>query len=234
VNKEYYSSFAVELARHGFIVVVPNQVNQSLGGALLFADMETIPAVLQQIRKEDASPDSPIYGIADPNRMALSGHSFGGAASLFALGDWCAFPFCDPAVGYQRPVELQAAAMVSSHSGKIDLDTTGIPIAILAGTEEISLPDYRATYETLEPPRAFITVRGANHYGLCDVGEPPGSSQKEGESAQSVPQAITATRYAHWAGQFLRAHLHNDSRAYWKIYRSNGGDPDIEIDADER
>jgi len=218
VDKEYYSQLATGVARHGFIVVVPNQRNRQLGNALRYAQMATIGEVLEQMRGEDSSPESPVYGIADPNRLALMGHSFGGASSAFASGNLCAFPFCDLAVGFTRPAELRATVLVSSNSGTIDIDTTGIPMAIVGGGEESGRTNQLLTYENLEPPKAFITVAGANHYGLCDVNVPPGARAKEDEADQTVPQAITAARYAYWAGTFLRAHVHDDRRAARQIY----------------
>jgi Chlorophyllase enzyme len=218
VDKEYYSQLAAGVARHGFIVVVPNQRNKQLGNALRYAQMATIREVLDQMHAEDSSPDSPVYGIADPNRLALMGHSFGGASSAFASGNLCAFPFCDMAVGFARPAELRATVLVSSNSGTIDIDTTGIPMAIVGGSEESGRTDQLLTYANLEAPKAFVTVAGANHYGLCDVNVPPGARAKADEADQTVPQAITAARFAYWAGTFLSAHVHEDRRAARLIY----------------
>ena len=70
-----------------------------------------------------------------------------------------------------------------------------------------------------EAPKAFVTVDGATHYGMCDADVPPGARAKEDEPVQSVPNAITASRYARWAGAFLRAHLHDDVWAARRVYR---------------
>lgn len=217
VDKEYYSVLATSVARQGFVVVVPNQ-HSSAFNALRYAEIATINEVLVQMRAEYMAPDSPVYGIVDPNRLALMGHSFGGAAVMFAVGEFCFFPFCDPNVGFERPPELQAAVLTASNARSFDFDTTGVPVAIVRGGDEIAVADQDNTYETLETPKALVTVAGANHYGMCDADVPPGARAKEGEPVQALPNAITATRFGYWAGQFLRAHVHNDVRAKRRIY----------------
>lgn len=232
VNKNYYSLLAVSVARQGFIVVVPDQSNRLLGDAFRFAELHTITEVLEQMRLENAAMESPVYGIADTSRFAIMGHSFGGAATMFAVANWCTFPFCDETVGFVRPPELMAVVLTSSNSGSFDFDTTGIPVAIIGGSLESGRPAQLGTYETLEPPRAFITVEGATHYGMCDADVPPGSQPLEGEPPQSVPNAITASRYGYWAGTFLRAHVLKDSGAYYEIYQPAGNPEGITIVSD--
>lgn len=218
VDKEYYSMLATGVARQGFIVVVPNQGNRVFGNAFRYAEVHTITEVLEQMRAEDNSPDSPVYQIADPDRLAIMGHSFGGAATMFATADFCEFPFCDKTTGFQRPPELRAVVLTSSHSGAFDFDTSGIPVAIVGGSLDAGRPKQQATYKVLETPKAFITVEGATHYGMCDADVPPEAGEIEGEPEQLLPNGISATRYAKWAGTFLRAHVHDDRRATRRIY----------------
>jgi hypothetical protein len=60
--------------------------------------------------------------------------------------------------------------------------------------------NFWSTYNVLENPRAMIVVHGANHFGLADIGEPPGAQLDPEEEIQSIPQSITATRFAYWTG----------------------------------
>jgi dienelactone hydrolase len=227
VDKEYYSQFAQGVARFGFVVVVPNHVSSVLAGAALYTEASVISDVLETMRAEDAAADSPVYRVIDTRRMGLAGHSFGGVAGLLAAANVCAFPFCNTATGFQRPAELQAAVLVGTYLG-LDVDTTGIPIALLGGDQDVGLPQFRETLENLEPPRALIVVHGANHFGLCDTGTPPGARINPDEPAQAIPQAITAAQFAQWAGLFLRAHLMRDPLARKRIYRA-GADDIVEI-----
>ena len=226
VDKEYYSILATGVARQGFIVVVPNQRNRVFGGTFRYSEVHTIDEVLEQMRLEDASPDSPVYGIADTNRFAIMGHSFGGAATMFAVEELCSIPFCDQSIGFVRPPELRAVVLTSSNTGAFDFDTSGVPIMIISGSLEEGRPRQLATYDTLEPPKALVTVEGGTHYAMCDADVPPGANAKETEPPQALPNGISAARYAHWAGLWLRAHVHDDAIAARKVFRpvvrSNG------------
>ena len=232
VDKQYYSQFAQELARYGFVVIVPNHVSRLFGSGL-FAEMNVITDTLAHVKAETMDPDSPLYDIVDTTRAALSGHSFGSAAALFALASYCTFPFCDTQEGFQLPSEIKAAALIAGNSGAIDLDTQGLATALLIGDLDTGLEESAAAYETLEAPRAFIVVHGANHYGLNDVAQPPEAQVRAGEASQTLPQSITASRFAHWAGLFLRAQLYRDKRAARRIYES-GGDDDVTVTATAR
>jgi dienelactone hydrolase len=223
VDKQYYSQYAQELARYGFVVIVPNHVS-SIFGSGLFAEMNVITDSLAHVYAETQDPESPLYGIVDTTRAGLTGHSFGSATALFALANFCTFPFCAPEEGFQLPAEIKAAALVAGNAGSIVLDTQGVPIALLIGDLDTGLANSKATFERLQPPSAFIEVHGANHYGLNDVAQPPDAAVREGEASQTIPQAITAGRLARWSGLFLRAHLYNDQNAWRQIFRSDGDD----------
>lgn len=221
VDKKYYSRFAQELASHGFVVAVPNHPRSSFGGDL-YTEMQVIIDVLEHERAENDRTDSPLYGIIDTNRVGLGGHSFGAATGLFAIANFCTFPFCEPDTGFVLPTEIKAAALVAGNSGTLDLDTSSVPTALLIGELDTGLAATRATYETLELPRALIEVRDANHFGLNDIDQPPGSQERPGEASQTTPQSITATNFAYWSGVFLRAHLLRERRAWKAVYGSEG------------
>lgn len=227
VLRKYYSQYARELARYGFVVVVPDHTSSILG-QLGFTEFTVITDSLTRLELETSNPDSPLYGIVDTTKAALSGHSFGTAAALFAIGDICIFPFCPPDSGFVLPSAVQAAAVLAGNAGTLDIDSTGIPVAIIVGDIDTGRDDGARTYEILEPPRAFIELRDANHYGLNDIDQPPEASVREGEASQITPQSISAARFGQWAGIFLRAHLYGDQRAWRRIYVS-GGDANATI-----
>jgi hypothetical protein len=102
VDKQFYSEFGTQLARFGFVVVIPNHL-VVLGPPgtpptppAPFPDEFVILDVLAQMEVENQDPHSPLFGIVDTTRMGLAGHSAGGAASLFAIDRSCQFPFCGP------------------------------------------------------------------------------------------------------------------------------------------
>lgn len=221
VGKEFYSQFALNVARYGFVVVVPNH-RSALLNTNLFTEMNVITDALAFMREEDSSQTSPVRNIADTSRLGLTGHSFGGATALFAIGNYCVFPFCNSAEGFQRPPELQAAALSGTHAPDLNFATDGIAVALLGGSEEANMLRIEATYANLPAPKALISITGANHFGMNDINRPPGAQINPEDPEQSIPQAITALRFADWAGLFLSAHIHRDRSAWRKIYRSGG------------
>ena len=100
VDKQFYSEFGTQLARFGFVVVIPNHLvvlgEPGSTPPAPFPDEFVILDVLAQMEVENQDPYSPLFGIVDTTRMGLAGHSAGGAASLFAIDRSCQFPFCGP------------------------------------------------------------------------------------------------------------------------------------------
>jgi hypothetical protein len=222
-RRQIYSIFAKGVAQYGFVFVVPNNVSSVFNNTAGFSDVHLITAVLNQLREEENDPDSPLYGIVDSNRLALSGHSFGGVTALTAIGGFCQWPFCDESRGFQRPPELEAAVLLASHAGELAIDNSGVPVAIITGDGDRAFDDYRVGYDKLEPPKSFVVVEGTAHLGPLDI-QPPGVAEGRGEPEQIIPSSIAAGRYARWAGLFLRAHMHRDLFAKRMIYRSDGSD----------
>lgn len=221
VLRKYYSQYARELARYGFVVIVPDHTSSVLA-EVGFTEFIVITDSLELLEGETSNPDSPLYGVVDTTTAALSGHSFGTAAALFAVGGLCTFPFCDPRVGFELPSAVKAAAVLAGNTRALDIDSTGIPVAIIVGDIDTGRDDGERTYGILEPPRAFIEIRDANHYGLNDTDQPPEAAVREDEAKQTTPQSISAARFGQWAGIFLRAHLYGDQRAWRRIYVSGG------------
>lgn len=238
VDKSQYEQFSRRLARHGFVVVIPNHFRAVVPGAppALFTSRTVIPNVLAQMVTEDADPSSPLYRIVDTATLALAGHSFGGVVGLFASAavDVCAGPFIPPflqvfcEVPYTRPSALRATAFYGASlvfNGALavpDLDTTGVATALVQGTRDgISPPQNAAlTYPLLEQPRALITVSGANHYGITDVNNPPGAQV---DFMSSTLKQADATAYvARWTGLWFRAQLRRDPFARFFIYTLHG------------
>jgi len=61
-----------------------------------------------------------------------------------------------------------------------ELDNDGIPIVLVQGSiDGMATPaEGQATfYKIKNPPKAFITIEGANHYGITDVNNHKGQSQ---------------------------------------------------------
>lgn len=208
VDKADYNRFAKALAKQGFIVAVPNHYRASgpLAG-LLFSEVNVVTDVLEQMVIEDADPSSPLFRIADTDRMGLAGHSFGGAVGIDAAAGECTFELCSEP--YDRPEALKAAVFyganrIDAYTGEaVDRDTSQVAVGLIQGTlDGVALPvKAERTLPTLERPHALISVDGANHYGICNENSP------RDPVAPILDQAASIDLIARWAGLWLKAHL---------------------------
>jgi dienelactone hydrolase len=218
VDKSQYSRVSRLLAVRGFVVVVPNTLRvvgppppapQPPPG--LFATEQVVNTVLAAVTALDADPASPLYKVTDTDSLGVLGHSFGGAAALFASAGVCQPPFCFGA--YARPPQLRAAALYGTNlaTGTTldqDVDTTGVAVQLIQGTRDGIAPPVEAqvTFRSLERPRAYSPVRGANHYGITDTDDPPGAVPDPNEptiSQERANQRVAALAAA-WFWRYLR------------------------------
>ena len=197
-DKPDYSGLGTQLARFGFVVVIPNHlVSFGPPGTLPvtpFPDECVILDVLAQMTTEDetAKKDgqpNPLFGIIDTERMVLFGHSAGGAACLFAIGGSCQFPFCGPpGLPFPLPDAVRGGAFYGTNTiplggtRPIPVNTNEIPVAFVQGTRDsiATLAEALATIEEIEskvPPELIPIIDvdgdpGANHYGVTNENNP--------------------------------------------------------------
>jgi pimeloyl-ACP methyl ester carboxylesterase len=82
-SKKFHVANAAYLARRGLIVLTPDQVGR--GGS--FAREQNIEITLDHLEwlvTRSETPGDPLAGLVDPRRLALAGHSAGGALSFEA------------------------------------------------------------------------------------------------------------------------------------------------------
>jgi predicted dienelactone hydrolase len=216
VHKTYYSAYATHLARYGFIVVVPNHVTAVRGKLELFAQVEQVPEVLQQMKWENNRDNSPLYATIDSSKMVVIGHSHGGFMGMDAIREACDMPFCEG--DYRRPPELLGGVFFGAdlwEDGEyLTIDNSTIPIALIAGNRDslVRADSIKITYDNIQtPPKAFITVIGANHYGITDVDNPAGSPLEK--NPPTLPQEVAIETIARWSAMFLRAYTLDDPAA---------------------
>lgn len=245
VEKSFYRKLGERLAREGFVAVIPNHRRVVIPGAPagLFTSRTVITNVLAQMEAEDANPDSPLYQIVDTGSLGLVGHSFGGVVGLFASAahDVCLGPFVPPFLApfcdgqYTRPAALRAAVfyganLVRNGAVLLDLNTTGVAIALMQGTADgLALPtDAELTYLTLEQPRALIMLNGANHYGICDETNPLGAQPDPSEPELKQKEAVGEV--GKWISLWLQAQLMDDPKAEEKFDKEKHGAVHIRVD----
>lgn len=239
VGREHYRGFGRELARHGFVVVIPDHL-RVLGPpgtpAVPFTEANVIGAATAAIAARDADPSSSLYLVADTGRVGVGGHSFGGVVALQLLGGTCAPPFCTPP--FAMPAGIGALALYGTHfvqpSGVIDLDTHGVGVALVRGDlDGRATPDkIEATYGVLDDARALVTVHGANHFGICDTAAPTGAEPDPSPQTLDQPQSVRAI--ATWSGRWFRDQLQGDPLAHaWFHVIGGSFDGMVTVDAVE-
>ena len=230
VDKADYSNFASQVASYGFIVVVPNHertltapTGQTITG--LFPEQRQVNDVLNWMAAEDANPNSPIAKIVDSDKLGLLGHSFGGSVGLVASQEDIFIPGIS-SPDYVQPPELKAGIFYGTNfrnpvtDAVLPLNNQDIAIGLIVGDRDgvIKPRSTAKTYDSiLNPPKALITVEGANHYGITNLDNPIREPNRP-----TLAQSTTTETIARWSGLFLQAHLQGSSGAFDYIY--NTGD----------
>lgn len=229
VDKADYTDYASLVARYGFIVVVPNNersvfnpvTEEVLTG--LLPEPRQVNDTLNYLIEQKANPDFPLAGIVDTDTLGLLGHSLGGFIGLSIIQNICP-PISCPAE-FTRPEAVKAGIFFGANfqlppgSGSFPpVDNDGIPTALIQGDRDsVALPSSaEATYlQIQDPPKALITVLGANHYGITNEDNPI-----RDPNSPTLDQAIALRTIARWSALFLRAHLLDDADAFGYIYNS--------------
>lgn len=236
VGRDSYQGFGRELARHGFVVVIPDHL-RAFGppGAppVPFTEANVVGAATAAIATLDADPSSPLYLVADPHRVGIGGHSLGGVVALSLVNNQCTPPFCTPP--FALPAEVGAVALYGTHfvqpAGVVDIDTHGVGVALLRGDLDgrAASDKIETTYAVLDDARALITIHGANHFGLCDTAAPAGAEPDP--TAQTLDQETSVRAIATWAGRWFRDQLHGDPVAGLWLYGIGGSlDGSVTVD----
>jgi hypothetical protein len=225
-DKRFYSAFAKLIASYGFIVAIANH-NSMLGKN--FTDQNVVNRVWEYLKSESRIPLSPLFRRLDTSRFALMGHSFGGVVCLNCMQSTCSLPTCI-GFSYEAPKELAAVVLYGTNTKKplggsfMEVATRGIPVLYINGDHDgkALLADTRTTFldKTSGGPKAFAIVRGANHYGVTDMNNPPGSNSDPGAPTLDQKQALIST--ARVSGIFMLAHVYNDAAASAYIYAGEG------------
>jgi len=234
-DKRFYSSFAKLISSYGFVVAVAN--HSSLLGKN-FSDQDVLNRVWKYLKSESRSPLSPLFRRLDTSRFALMGHSFGGVVCLNCMQGKCSLPTCI-GFSYEAPKELAAVVLYGTNTKKpiggsfMEIATRGIPLLYVNGDRDgkALLADTRTTFldKTGGGPKALAIVRGANHYGVTDMNNPPGSDSDPSEPTLDHQQALISI--ARVSGIFMLAHVYNDAAARSYISTGEGRtDPAVTVE----
>lgn len=213
VHKSYYSNYCARIAAHGFVVLAANH-DSTLG---YFTATSSVDEVLAYLEAESDEPDGRLFGVVDMTRLGIVGHSFGGATVLtLAQGD-CNFPFCP--VPFEKPASLRAIAVYGSHLADlagdvISIDARGLAIQMMFGDlDSVADPyDTRRMFEAgRNGAKQLIALKGANHFAITDINNPPGTIADS--NSPLIKQQASIALAADWVGMFMRAHVAGDADA---------------------
>lgn len=225
VDKSNYSNYASLVARYGFVVVVPNHPRTlpQTGAEGLLPEPSQINAVLSQMQTENANPATPISGVVNTQKLGLLGHSAGGYAGLAAIAQKCLPFFCES--DFSLPQEVKAGSFFGSFLRNastqefVAINNSGIPVALLHGTLDSinTIETAKLTYEQIQaPPKLFVTIDGANHYGITNINDPSRSGFER--NTPTIDQDVATETIARWSGLFLRASILDDKDALDYVY----------------
>ena len=231
--RQQSASIVETVASHGFVVVAADHAGNTaidrLLGTETGVDVTARNRVLDVGLLLDELDAGRIAGdLADPEQIAVMGHSFGGFTALAAAGGFEDIP-TDPRVDAIVPLAPASSRLTDEALSSID-----IPMLIVTGSDDATTPVEDQSTRPLglaTGPATLVEIDGGSHEvvtNICDIltaVSAPGAEVPDGtvEAAQSlagetcdpgaavdVAQAFDITE--RYAVSFLRRHLAGDER----------------------
>ena len=115
------------------------------------------------------------------------------------------------------------------------LNNSNIPVALLAGDRDgvTPLPLIEETFSQIQqPPKSLITINGANHFGITNRNNPPGTVSDP--NSPILDQAVAIETIARWSSLFLRGRALGDEGALKYVKRTGDLlDPNVSVISQE-
>lgn len=166
--------FTQYLASHGYIVVCPDHVGNTLfdmiknGGYTMDPIVESafdrpldVKHLVNLMLKWNEAQGNDFQGSINPERIGMSGHSFGGYTSFYQA-------FEDSRIKAILPM----APATQQLSFFYNLEELPVPAMIMAGGADNTLDtevEMALAYETIPPPKYYFELMTAGHYSFTDI-----------------------------------------------------------------
>lgn len=188
------------IASYGYVVVAPphpgNTINEfpnclsALGSSLVERPQDII-FVTNEMLAENADNASPFFGLINPARLGMSGHSFGGLTTYLVQAQdprfIMAMPMAPAALGNSQ-LTVPSLSMIGEIDGRVNNDAV------------------RAAYDRSSSPKIIVEIGRAGHYAFSDGCFP---------SPDCMPPTTTTQDESHvavlrWALPFVQYYLGGD------------------------
>ena len=153
-----------------------------------------IAATIDAVLAESANEKSPLHGMVDPERIGMTGVSFGAWTALAVSGT----------IPFYRDPRIKAVAPIAGPAGKgAMIDRTAgvrIPLLLIFGEEEgVVLGDLQGPrktpsmvrqYESAGPPKLLVGIRGARHLHFGGAGSTSRAALRGGPPPSAHVRAV--------------------------------------------
>ncbi len=157
----YYSNLLTGIASWGYVVVSADYLERGLAAQVLGSKVKDTAAMdsavmessLHAVEQASASSTSVLHGVANPHKVASTGHSAGGQTAFDALDS----PVVSTAVGW-APV---------APAGK----PADKPVMLIGAEGDKVVPpaSVRSTYDSFPGPKSLIEISGEGHNTYTDI-----------------------------------------------------------------
>jgi dienelactone hydrolase len=211
------------LASYGFVVVAPphpgNTINEFPNCGTLTAQISSaverpndIVFALDFMLGLSQDPTSDFFGTIDPERIGMSGHSFGGLTTYLVLGIddrfRVAVPMAPAILAAQHPLRVPSLTMI----GQID--------------SVVNNPATRGAYAAAAPPKILVEIGDAGHYAFSSGCFPSADCNPPLTRTQPEANALVLR----WVLPFLKVYLAGDES--FEPFLSGQSPPGVVVEAE--
>lgn len=195
IDKQQYSTLSQKLSKEGYLVGIA-EFHSMLGQN--YISQRVFDGVWSDIQMNDQTKHR------HNGKVFVLGHSFGGVSATNIAKGICTFPVCN---GPYKMNPSLIGAIVYGYRRTGGHHQFLVPILVAVGDQD-SYQQTKSYYDHISSPKALLTLKGANHYGITNVNNPKGA--KADPIHPSMSQDQSTSELSFWISRFIRAHSKGD------------------------